>query len=637
MTVRIFILLLLTIITLPSYSGDDEGKKKKKKDYVPTDMASNSPAAYDHLGNQRFKKIVGTSMYMTMRDSVKIAVNVYLPKGLEEGEKIPVIVYQTRYWRGARFRWPFNMFLNNFVGNAGKMIKEVILNGYALVAVDARGSGASMGDRLHPWTMDEIKDGAEIVDWAIAQPWCNGKVGAAGISYSGTTAEMLLVNKHPAVKAVAPMFSLFDVYDDISLPGGLHLVSFTKTWGEANEALDNSKLPSEVKGIARLAVKGVQPVKGYKKLLKEAIIDHQENTNVNDGAEQIVYRDDAPAGPVIVTPQLFSPMSYTDDIDEGGAAVYSISGYYDGDYQHAAVKRHLTLTNPQNKLILGPWEHGGWLNCSPGNPGESAFSKPAELLKFFDYHLKGIKTGIYDEPRVHYFTMVEEKWKSSNVWPPANSSYQTMHLTGEGKLSENNTTSASGEVNFTVDTTFGTGKESRWMSVLGDLKQPYAYPDWNERTQPLAHFETAKLESDKEMTGHGVVELYLSTTATDGAVHVYISDVDENGKATYVTEGEIRLLHRKECDTQTLHTDAPAIPCHTYLERDGRPMKPGQIEKVRFDILPVSYLFKEGHSIRISISGADITHFKPHAHGAEVSIQTNATYPSKVQLPFVPR
>ncbi|MBL7659891.1 CocE/NonD family hydrolase, partial [Escherichia coli] len=92
------------------------------------------------------------------------------------------------------------------------------------------------------WSSDEIRDGAEIVDWIVRQPWCNGTVAALGNSYDGTSAELLLVNQHPAVRVIAPCFSLFDVYTDIAFPGGIHAAWFTDTWGRYNEALDRNAL-----------------------------------------------------------------------------------------------------------------------------------------------------------------------------------------------------------------------------------------------------------------------------------------------------------------------------------------------------------------------------------------------------------
>lgn len=636
-------ILLLTLSVAISFAQAQK-PPKTKRNYIPSDTASFSggPLPYNYKSNLKYKKIETTSMYLAMRDSIRIAVNVTLPKGLPDGEKIPAVLYQTRYWRGAKFRWPFSMFINNFSGRQGKMITDVIKCGYAFIAVDSRGSGASFGTRKHPWSRDEVKDMYEIVDWIVKQQWCNGSVGGAGVSYSGTTAEFLATTGHPAVKAVAPMFSLYDVYDDISLPGGVQLEYFSKNWGEANRKLDNNKLP--IRGIAKLIVKGVQPVKGHRKMVNMAVKDHQANLNVNDGVKSIIYRDDISKSDNYTSADTFSPHFYSKKIDNAGVVVYSISGYFDGDYQHAAIKRFRTLQHPENKLLLGPWEHGGNMNCSHFNPGESGFDKTAEILKFFDHYLKGMDTGIEKEPRVNYFTMGEEKWKSVREWPPANLYYQSFYLQESGKLVQQNSSSAqttsisTSSLSFTtykVDSTFGTGSHSRWRSLLSQLKIPFPYYDWTERSRGLAHFTTEPLEQEVEVTGHPVIALYVASSDTDGAFHVYLDDVDEQGNVAYVTEGLLRALHRRVSSEPRPYNDVENIPYHSYLRKDGSPLAPQKTELITFDLLPVSYLFKKGHRIRISIAGTDRDHFKILNPNAQWQIQHHGEYASFIALPVI--
>ena len=631
---RLLLALLLSVVVLQTSAQ----KYKDPKNYIASDTIADLPAPYNYQQNKLYDKITSESFYLTMRDSVQLAVNLYLPKGLPEGEKIPLILYQTRYWRGGDFRWPFSMLISNFSTDYGKLIEQVILNGYAVMAVDVRGSGASTGSRDYPWTMDEIKDGTELVDWAIAQPWCNGKVGAAGVSYSGTTAEFLAANMHPAVKCVIPMFSLFDVYDDISFPNGVHFEYFTKNWGAANEALDNNGLPEKAKK-ARLVVKGVQPVKGAKKMVKKAVESHQDNLNVYDGAKTIVYRDDRSSNEAQVKAEVFSPYYFKDPIDSSGAMVYSISGWYDGDYQHACIKRFLTYNNPDNKLMLGPWEHGGGYNCSPANPGMSGFDRLNELLKSFDHYLKGKPTGIEQEPRVHYFTMVEEQWKAADTWPPAGVQYQPLYFTNDHKITDSKpaNTDNNSYYEYQVDTSASTGPDARWNSVFSELHTPKAYGDIKERMKKMLVIRSEAMQDDLEITGHAVAKLYLSTNDDDGAVFVYLLDEAPDGSVRYITEGNLRLIHRKLADPSTApYKDAPSVPYHSYLKKDAAPMVPGKIEEVTFDILPVSYMLKQDHKLLVAISCADKHHFtvldKP---GDAIKVYYNAEYPSGVILPIM--
>ena len=187
-----------------------------------------------HKGVQR------SSRYLEMRDGVKIAIDVYLPRSLQPGEKIPTILGQTRYYRRAIIR-PILRPILNLISPFNKMVKRYLSQGYAFVMVDARGSGASFGSRAMEWSPDEVKDGAEIVDWIVAQNWSNGKVGATGVSYDGTAAEMLLINQHPAVKAVVLRYSLFDVYQDVAMPGGIRTENFLRTWSALNDSLDSNQ------------------------------------------------------------------------------------------------------------------------------------------------------------------------------------------------------------------------------------------------------------------------------------------------------------------------------------------------------------------------------------------------------------
>lgn len=74
--------------------------------------------------------------------------------------------------------------------------------GFAVVVVDVRGTGASDEVWSGPWSADEVQDMRAILDWIVAQPWSNGAVGATGVSYEGTTAQLTAGLGHPALKAV---------------------------------------------------------------------------------------------------------------------------------------------------------------------------------------------------------------------------------------------------------------------------------------------------------------------------------------------------------------------------------------------------------------------------------------------------
>lgn len=425
----------ITPLLLLFFLSQSAAAQKEKSDYVPSDAMTLPQSLYDWQANKHYDGYDMYTYYLRMRDGVPIAVDVYLPKG-NKGEKFPTILHQTRYWRSIELKWPYKWFRKNPIGPLGDFMRPIIACGYAVVVIDSRGSGASGGVQPHPWSKAEVEDMTEIVDHIIAQPWSNGIVGAAGASYSGTTSEFLLTRRHPAVKAVVNMYSLFDVYLDNAFPNGMHNQWFTREWGLANEALDANTLPAHA-SKARKFIKGVLPVKAGldgrsgRSVLNDMIELHRANKNVHEGALTLNFRDEKPANGAAETADEFSPHTRWKDEDASGAAVYNWSGWYDGHYQNAAVKRHLTLTNPQNRLIIGPWEHGGRWNCGHTNPGISGFDHIGEVLRFFDFHLKGIKTGIDHDAPVHYFTMVQEQWKSTTTWPPATNKQRHLYLAAD--------------------------------------------------------------------------------------------------------------------------------------------------------------------------------------------------------------
>jgi hypothetical protein len=605
-------------------------------------------------------KVTFSSRYLTMRDGVRIAVNVYVPESSSSRRRLPTIVHQTRYYRSMELRLLLRALRGGktfeHIPPTAKSRKRFVANGYAWVDVDVRGSGASNGSRACEWSPDEIRDGAEVVDWIIRQPWSNRRVGAVGTSYDGACAEFLLVNRHPAVRAIAPRFSLFDAYTDIAFPGGIHAAWFTESWGRYNDALDRNA-PHEVAGRwVKLLVTGVQPVQDDRdrSLRAGAIAAHRDNYDVHEQARTLTFRDDvAPSDPYhhrggndfhpVGTPidesgsiNLFSPHNYWRDTEASGAAVYNYGGWFDGAYAHAAIKRFLTVSTDGSRLILGPWNHGGRWHIKPGHgPRKSTFDHDGELLRFFDHHLKDGDGDIGSERRVHYFTMGENRWKASDVWPPP-AVTRTYYLSAERTMSLDppaSDTTAGDE--YLVDRTAGTGAHSRWRTQVA-IGVAVRYPDRREQDSRLLTYTSAALDRAIEVTGHPVVSLFVTSTAEDGTVFVYLEDIDPRGRVAYVTEGQLRVRHRR------LSADPPAyrqvVPYRTYTRAEARPLSPGDIAELTFDLLPTSYVFDVGHRIRVAVAGADASHFAVVPDGqSTLYMHRSRRHASRIDLPVVAR
>ena len=572
---------------------------------------------------------------MTMHDGVKIAIDLSLPADLKDGERIPAILRQTRYFRSYDIGWPLSMADFRPVDRKRRVL---VTHGYAWVDVDARGTGASFGHWPYAFAPDEVRDGSEIVDRIVKQPWSNGKVGAHGVSYEGSTAEFLLVNKNPAVKASVPQCSLFDIYTDIIFPGGIRQSWFSKFWNDNNHLLDRNdaqQLFHAAAWWARPFLHGVRAVDEDRdrSMLKSAIQEHSKNGDIDALLSEATFRDDV-SHVTGVSIDASSPFSYAVDVEASGATLYSWSGWFDGGYTDSAVKRFLTLKN-RGRLTLGPWNHGTSQNASPFSPASaSAFDRSSELLRFFDSQLKEVNSGIMQEKPVLYFTMGEDRWKSADTWPPPGTRNMSFYFDTGHQLTTAIPSTGDGQDQYVVEETAGTGNTSRWdtLAVGGNV----IYPDRNSTDEKLLCYTSPTLDVDTEVTGHPVITLYVSSTATDGEFFAYLEDVDGKSKVTYVTEGELRAIHRK------LSTDPPPYkqvgPYHSFKRADAMPLAPGQVAELVFGLQPTSYLFKRGHSIRVALAGADKDHFALLPGPPPTwEIQRNAAHASHIDLPVMPR
>jgi len=117
-----------------------------------TGFQTRSPTA--NTGGIASTYTMNRASYLVMRDGVKIALDLYLPKHPPAGSKLPAVMCGTRYFRALRMRWPFHHLLRS----TDEIIRRFLANGYAYIAIDARGSGASCGYRPCPWSPDEVQD-----------------------------------------------------------------------------------------------------------------------------------------------------------------------------------------------------------------------------------------------------------------------------------------------------------------------------------------------------------------------------------------------------------------------------------------------------------------------------------------------
>lgn len=566
-----------------------------------------SPTQYLEQRPATHKVGAPASTYVAMRDGVRLALDWYLPQQMPVGHsgRFPVIVVLTPYYR--RFRTTAEGA--EPAPNIAIYRDFFVPRGYALVTVDVRGCGASFGTRDCFRSPREVEDHRQVADWIVAQPWSNGVIGSTGISYLGAAACFLASTGHPAVKAVAPLFAVHDTYADHVFPGGIKCTTVTENYDALVQALDldqRDKLaPYPYFNDKRYA--GPAPVDEDPEgqLLAAAIDEHHDSFKMRDLAPEFAFREEAASHDPGLHSGAFSPYWYLAKVP-GKVNIYSVSGWYDGSaFVNGSIARFLSNPGVDNRLLLGPWDHGARTNGSPWKSRPlPEFPVLGEVLRFFDQHLAGMDTGLLDEAPVHFHTVREEKWQAAASWPPRESRTR-MFLAEGGQLVPQAPTTDS-VAPYKVRFTTGTGPHSRFER-LGALPVIDYYKDWHGREDKLLTFASAPFERATELSGHATVQLHVSTSEHDASVFVYLSEVDADGRSWFITEGLLRLLHRAEAQPPASYR--ANWPWRTFRREHARLMDPGVPETVRFALLPVSWMLKAGSRLRVAIAGADADHF----------------------------
>lgn len=550
------------------------------------------------------------SFYLPMPDGVPLAIDLYLPEKPTPANDIPAILIMTRYWRA----------LDN--NNIPPVAKRWTSYGYAVLMVDARGTGASFGTR--PWELfsGEIRDYGAVVDWIIAQPWSNGRVGATGGSYLGSTAELLTVNQHPAVRVVIPKFNEFDVYTDIIYPGGGLLKSFISLWGDMVTAMDLHQMEQ---GIVRRADQTGDS-------LRLAALEHVANGKVYEQA-LLGSAKNVPQG---LPYDSISPLGLAKAIEASETPMSNWGSWMDAGTADGVLKRFSTFSNRQIGVI-GAWSHGGGHHTSPFLP-EDTPSNPSpqaqflQDLKLMDHYLKDLPATIPDESVLFYYTMGEEAWHITRQWPPKGHRLTPWYFGEAGALDPQIPSSEAGEDFYEIDFEHSTGVQNRWYTQLGggDVR----YPDRLAASEQLLVYTSAPLTVPLELTGHPVAHLQLATSSDQGMVFVYLETVKPDGEVLYLSEGQLNLLHRKEAAEKPWTLE---VPFRTFRLEDTLTVVPGVRMDLHFALLPTSVVIPAGYRLRISIGGHDKDTFAryPETGSATFTVFRNLSSHSFVELPII--
>ncbi len=482
--------------------------------------------------------------WIPMPDGRKLAARLLLPK--DEGKRpVPCIFEYIPYRRrdGTRIRDDETHYW-------------FAAHGYGVARVDISGSGDSDGLIQDEYHKREQDDGLEIIAWLASQPWCTGKVGMIGISWGGFNGLQVAARRPPALKAVVSIASTVDRYnDDVHFMGGC-LLNDTLDWGGYFFTCGSLPPDPEIVGWDR-----------WKEMWKYRL----DNLDCYPMLWMAHQRRDA----------FWKHGSVCEDYSKIQCAVYAIGGWADA-YTNAIPRLMQNLTSPK-KAMIGQWAHRYPHMAQPG----PAVGFLKEALRWWDKWLKGVETGVMDEPLMRiwmqdsvppqtFYKELPGRWVAEPAWPPP-SVTPARYSMNAGRLSTGPARAEASSIRSpqTVGQTIG-----KWC--------PYGlFPDMpgdqREDDGGSLVFDTEPLPQPVEIMGAPVVELEVSSDKPQALVAVRLSNVYPDGAATRISYGLLNLTHRESHESPT-------------------PLTPGKSYRVRVQLNDMAQVFPAGHRIRVSIS-----------------------------------
>lgn len=563
---------------------------------TPHDSALiSAPSKYEGYSFARFDGYKRTSFYIPMRDGTRLAADLFRPtlNGVLVDEKFPVVWMHTPYNRRDFRGQPA---AEAYPGYALRLVPY----GYNVALVDFRGVFASEGKNIGynrgEWLEPAKWDAYDVTEWFADQSYSNGNIGMWGCSATGGSQMQSLTVNPPSLKAVVPMSAEYDAY------------AFAMLGGVSRER--PIAPPGQIAGSGAVAARDRLAVavdgRNAEAELAAAIAEHASN---RDTVGHVPYRDSYSEAADAVWWKVSSPHTYADTLAKSEVGVLSIANWDEAGTRHGPFFTFNNLNPDQTKLLVGPATHCDWSTVKQ----ETGFDLVTEELRFYDYWLKGIDNKVMTEPAVTYYTYnaePEKSWQQAEKWPLPKEQRTDMYLTADGRLSKH---ASSGQVSVA----FSAAPKAETVSQ--------AVPDGG------FIFETDVLDSDLQVTGHPVIELWIKTHAQDADVTANLLDVAPDGRTeTYQMLGRLRASHRKL--SQAPYNNL-GLPWHSSLQADSSPLPAGEPVELKFDMLPMSYIFKKGHKVRLQVSFA---HPDRNTSGGQVEILMGGDRRSKVELPVIP-
>ncbi len=600
--------------------------------------------------------VIDRSVMVPMRDGKRMLADVYRPK--DTSKKYPIIFVRTPYnfnWWDVKLGAPRDM----------TRVLDAIRRGYAYVEMNERGHFYSEGnyDILGP----PRTDGYDAIRWMASQPWSNGKVGLTGCSSTAEWQLGVVTENNPGlatfnvqgfgagVGRVGPYYEQGNWFRG----GAVQMLFIDWLYGEQNQVrpmfppTTTQAQLTQARTMFDLAPQ-MPPVDWSKQLwhLPEADIIRDiggppgifdTHMPVATGVDMIARTPNDSAW--------YRGGLWNDSMPIDKPGLWYMSWYDVSISPNLAAYNFVRRTAPANianeqYAIIAPVLHCQYTRATKHtmigdlDVGDARFDYSNLMYGWFDHFLKGEDNGILTkEPKVRYYVIGLNEWKSSPTWPPPGATPKTFYLRSEGSantLYGNGSLAAAPQAapapdRFIYDPanpvpTYGGGGCCEGNAVhFGSFDQRPI-----EARQDVLVYSTPPFERGFEMSGPITVTLYVSSNAKDTDFTWRIDDVYPDGRAFNLIENIQRMRYRDGYDKPEVW------------------MQPGHVYKVTFQPIDFSNYFKPGHRLRLEISSSNFPRFDRNLNTggnnydeskgviAHNAVHHDRQYPSSITITEVP-
>ena len=545
-----------------------------------------------------------------MRDGAKLFTAVYVPKDAGPDKRYPILLLRTPYGVA-----PYGSdAYPDAIGPSEAAAKE----GFIFAYQDVRGRYMSEGRfedvRPHrptkgPKDVDESSDTWDTIDWLLRKlPWDNGRVGMWGISYPGFYAAMGLVDAHPSLVAVSPQAPIADWFigDDFHHNGAFflpHAFNFLSSFGRPRPE------PTP-KGPARFDHKTAD---GYRFFLEAGPMPSYDRKYLR--------------GDVAFWNELLAHETYDEfwkarntrpHLTAIKPAVLTVGGWFDAEDLFGALETYKAIERQSpgadNRLVMGPWPHGGWSRTTGEALGRVRFDQPTSTffqeqieLPFFRHYLKGGEDPRL--PEAYVFETGRNQWHALDAWPPREAKPLELFLSAAfalakaapaepGEAFDEYVSDPAKPVPFIEETSIGMTIEY----MVDDQRFASRRPD-------VLAYQTEPLEEDLTIAGPVTASLHVSTTGTDSdwvvkLVDVYPDDYPLQPGEAPSNGSRDRPAHSKMGGYQQLVRGEPFRGKFRRSFEAPEPFVPGQVEKVEFTMPDAFHTFRRGHRVMVQVQSS---------------------------------